>query len=165
MNSHAEESKRAVMPAQPDDARTSRWQCALRNVFALKEGPWRWSAGVQAAFANTLPLASFALAGHLSLGLIASLGHSLPVTARRCLCANVFGYCHSSRRGSSPPPSLVYCVLRCVVNNRVHGRCGSTCQRIRVRCQIGSAGSDAVRAGLGCQRSFGGSGGSRRCLG
>ena len=62
------------MPAQSDDAGTSRWQCALQKLFALKEGAWRWSAGVQAAFANTLPMASFALAGHLSLGLIASLG-------------------------------------------------------------------------------------------
>lgn len=62
------------MPAQSDDAGTSRWQCALQELFVLKEGAWRWPAGVQAAVANTLQMASFALASHLSLGLIASLG-------------------------------------------------------------------------------------------
>jgi hypothetical protein len=45
-----------------------------KSYSPYKEGAWRWSAGVQAAFANTLPMASFALAGHLSLGLIASPG-------------------------------------------------------------------------------------------
>jgi hypothetical protein len=62
------------MPAQSADVGSSRWRCALQNLFVLKEGPWRWSTGIRAAFANTLPMATFALAGHLSLGLIASLG-------------------------------------------------------------------------------------------
>ena len=45
-----------------------------RDLISLKDSPWRWAAGVQAAFANALPMAMFSLTGHLSLGLISSLG-------------------------------------------------------------------------------------------
>ena len=48
----------------------------LRMFFGFNDGPWRWAAGVQAAFANALPMAMFAVIDHLSLGLVASLGAS-----------------------------------------------------------------------------------------
>jgi hypothetical protein len=44
------------------------------GLLGLQEGPWRWSAGVQAAVATGVPLAGFSLAGHQSSGLIAMLG-------------------------------------------------------------------------------------------
>lgn len=47
--------------------------CALRSFLAFGDGP-RWSAGVQAALANVLPVAVFSIGGHLSLGLLSSLG-------------------------------------------------------------------------------------------
>jgi hypothetical protein len=43
-------------------------------LCSLSDGPWRWSAGIQASLAAALPLAAFTLTGHQSLGLIASLG-------------------------------------------------------------------------------------------
>src|SRR5215207_11217483 len=50
------------------------WRHAVRSLLSLNEAPWRWSAGVQAAFASGVPLAAFTVAGHQSLGLIAVLG-------------------------------------------------------------------------------------------
>ena len=52
----------------------SAQRSSLQTFFAFNDGPWRWAAGVQAAFANALPMAMFSLTGHLSLGLVASLG-------------------------------------------------------------------------------------------
>lgn len=46
----------------------------VRDVTELNEGPWRWAIGIQTAIAIGVPLALFTLAGHLSYGLIASLG-------------------------------------------------------------------------------------------
>ena len=47
---------------------------ALQNLLTLHDAPWRWSAGVQAGVATGVPLAAFTVAGHQSLGLVASLG-------------------------------------------------------------------------------------------
>src|SRR5215207_5299574 len=60
------------------------WRHAVRSLLSLNEAPWRWSAGVQAAFASGVPLAAFTLAGHQSLGLIAVLG-----TFTALYCANL----------------------------------------------------------------------------
>lgn len=40
----------------------------------LKDAPWRWAVGIEAALAIAIPAAAFTLAGHASEGLIASLG-------------------------------------------------------------------------------------------
>lgn len=60
--------------APPDSAMTSPPSCTPRNLLSLKDAPWRWAAGAQAALANALPMVIFYLSGHLSLGIISSLG-------------------------------------------------------------------------------------------
>lgn len=57
-----------------DPADSVPWHRAARVLLSLNEVPWRWSAGTQAGVALGVPLALFTLAGHQSLGLIASLG-------------------------------------------------------------------------------------------
>lgn len=47
---------------------------AFRGLLTVNEGPWRWRAGIEAGLATGLPLALLTLAGHQTLGLIASLG-------------------------------------------------------------------------------------------
>ncbi|HEY4651713.1 MAG TPA: FUSC family protein [Pontibacter sp.] len=61
----------------------------IKSLFYLNEGPWRWSAGLQAALAMGLPIGVFTLLGQQSLGLMASLGGftglycvAMPRTAR-----------------------------------------------------------------------------------
>lgn len=54
-------------------ATTSGWS-GVRDLVSLKEGPWRWTAGIQAALANALSMVMFSVTGHLTLGLISSLG-------------------------------------------------------------------------------------------
>lgn len=64
-----------VTTAKPSDsAMTSKWSCVRRDLISFKDGPWRWAAGIQVVFANALPMAIFSLSGHLSLGLVSSLG-------------------------------------------------------------------------------------------
>jgi uncharacterized membrane protein YccC len=46
----------------------------LKSLLGFSDGPWRWSAGVGGGVAIGVPLAAFTVAGHQSLGLIASLG-------------------------------------------------------------------------------------------
>ena len=53
---------------------TSPPSCTPRDLLSLKDAPWRWAAGAQAALANALPMVIFYLSGHLSLGIISSLG-------------------------------------------------------------------------------------------
>jgi hypothetical protein len=60
--------------ASSDFTMTSPWSGTWRNLFSLKHAPWRWAAGAQAALANALPMAAFYLSGHLSLGIVSSLG-------------------------------------------------------------------------------------------
>lgn len=50
----------------------SSW--VVDSVVGLNDSPWRWFVGVQAGLAMGLPLIVFTVAGHQSLGLIASLG-------------------------------------------------------------------------------------------
>jgi hypothetical protein len=62
------------MVAQADPSGSFSSRDALRSILGFHDGPWRWSAGIQAGVAIGGPLAAFTLAGHQSLGLIASLG-------------------------------------------------------------------------------------------
>ena len=39
----------------------------LQRLLGLSDGPWRWSACVQASVATAVPLAAFKLTGHQSL--------------------------------------------------------------------------------------------------
>lgn len=64
-----------VVTVEPShSATTSKWSWVRQDLISLKKGRWRWGAGVQAAVANALPMAMFSVTGHLSLGLISSLG-------------------------------------------------------------------------------------------
>jgi Fusaric acid resistance protein-like len=67
-------TKKINSTAKADSGGLSSRCSALRTLFAFNDGPWRWAAGVQAGFANALPIATFSLTGHLSLGLVASVG-------------------------------------------------------------------------------------------
>lgn len=47
---------------------------ALEALTNLKDAPWRWAIGIEAALAMAIPAAAFTAAGYASEGLIASLG-------------------------------------------------------------------------------------------
>ena len=103
------------MTASSDSAVTSPWSGTPRNLFSLKDAPWRWAAGVQAALANALPMVVFYLSGHLSLGIISSLGsftvlygttmrlrvrvRVLPLVATAFITASVLGVLCSGSAG------------------------------------------------------------------
>jgi uncharacterized membrane protein YccC len=97
----------STMNTQCDSGGLPSEHSALRKLFALNHSPWRWSEGVEAGFANALAMMTFWLAGHLSLGLIASLGaftalygttmpqyhrlRTLPLVATGFVAASVLG--------------------------------------------------------------------------
>jgi hypothetical protein len=111
------------------------WRHAVRSLLSLNEAPWRWSAGVQAAFASGVPLAAFTVAGHQSLGLIAVLGaftalycanlplsdrlSALPLVGVGFVIASVLGVLCAANAWLTSACFIVVAVLACTIAFRV----------------------------------------------
>jgi len=68
---------RAVRPLKRTtkaDATGLARRAALKSLFTVNEGPWRWRVGLEAALATALPLTVLTAIGLGQVGLMASLG-------------------------------------------------------------------------------------------
>lgn len=65
---------RYSMKKSLDSHHLHRWRRGLHALVRLNDGPWRWSAGVQAGLAASIPLGLFTISGHQAEGLVAMLG-------------------------------------------------------------------------------------------
>ena len=54
---------------------------AVHSITALNDAPWRWAHGIQAGLAMGIPLGIFTFIGEQQLGLMASLGGLVKVSA------------------------------------------------------------------------------------
>lgn len=105
MNTQSEGSATAAISSNGCSSRRG----ALLSSLALNGGLWRWSPGIEASIANALPMVLFSLAGHLSLGLIASLGAFTALYGTTMHLRERLRVVPLSQRDSSPPPCLAYC--------------------------------------------------------
>jgi uncharacterized membrane protein YccC len=104
---------------------------ALQSLLGFNDGPWKWSAGIQGSVATAVPLAAFTLAGHQSLGLVASLGaftalygstlrlgdrfRALPLVAIGFVTASVLGVLCSANPWLSSACLITVAAVACTI--------------------------------------------------